>query len=87
MKFLHYEFDLNSRDALKVTLDKQANVMLLDGPNYLKYVHKRKYSYYGGFAKSSPFRISAPRKGHWHLVIDRGGLTGTVKASARIIKG
>jgi hypothetical protein len=84
-KFLHHEFDLGSQDVVKVTLDRQANVKLLDLPNYLNYLKKREYNYYGGLAKSSPIRISAPRAGHWHLVIDRGGHSGTVKASARVI--
>jgi hypothetical protein len=37
MKFLHYEFDLDESDAVKVTLDKQANVRLLDESNFQKY--------------------------------------------------
>ena len=35
--FLHYEFDLSANDPVEVTLDKQANVRLLDDTNYLLY--------------------------------------------------
>ena len=34
MNFLHYEFDLSAGDVVEVTLDKQANVRLLDGVNF-----------------------------------------------------
>jgi hypothetical protein len=34
MTFLHYEFDLSPNDVVEVTLDKQANVRLLDSLNF-----------------------------------------------------
>lgn len=85
MNYLHYEFDLNSNNIVEVTLNKQANVRLLDSINYINYKNGKNHKYYGGGAKTSPFRISPPNSGHWHLVIDTGGYAGTVKASVRII--
>ncbi len=86
MNFLHYHFQLDSGDAVEVTLDKQANVRLLDDTNFSLYKRGERHTYYGGLAKVSPIMLHAPRAGHWNLVIDLGGYAGTVKASVRTIK-
>jgi len=86
MNYLHYEFDLSSGDVVEVTLDKQANVRLLDSTNYSMYRRGEQHRYYGGLAKKSPVRIQAPHAGHWHVVIDLGGYSGTVRASARVLQ-
>ena len=87
MNFLHYELDLKSGDVVEVTLDKQANVRLLDSTNYSSYKRGEKHQYYGGLAKISPTKLAAPRSGHWHLVIDLGGYAGQVNASVRTLRG
>jgi len=87
MKFLHYSFNLGSGDIVEVTLDKQANVRLLDPVNFQHYKKGKAHRYFGGLAKVSPLRIKAPHAGRWHLVIDLGGFEGRVKASVRTIKG
>jgi len=87
MNYLHYNLDLQSGQSVEVTLDKQANVRLLDDLNYSKYRRNEKHRYYGGRATKSPVRLSPPHAGHWHLIVDLGGGAGTVKASVRIIKG
>jgi hypothetical protein len=84
MNFLHSEFQLSSADVVVVTLDKQANVLLLDDSNFSDYKNGRQYTYYGGLAKQSPVRLRPPHSGHWNLVIDLGGYGGTVSASTRI---
>jgi hypothetical protein len=83
MNYLHYELDLTPEDVVEVTLDKQANVRLLDETNFSNYQHGIRHTYHGGLAKQSPTRLSAPRAGHWHLVIDLGGYAGSVRASVR----
>ena len=85
--FLHYEFDLSANDTVEVTLDKQANVRLLDDANFLLYKSGKQHRYYGGLAKTSPIRMSAPHAGHWYVVIDLGGYAGTVRASASVLQG
>jgi hypothetical protein len=87
MNYLHYEFSAGPNDVILVTLDQQANVKLLDSSNYSAYHAGRSHTYYGGLIKVSPYRISPPHLGNWHVVIDLGGYTGTVRASAQIIKG
>lgn len=87
MNFLHYEFDLSAGDIVEVTLDKQANVRLLDSSNFNAFKNGRQHRYYGGLAKQSPVRIPAPHAGHWHVVIDLGGYAGTVRAGAVVHRG
>jgi hypothetical protein len=86
MNFLHYEFDLAENDVVEVTLDKQANVRLLDDANFASYRDGRQFRYHGGLGKSSPVKLAAPHAGHWHLVIDLGGYAGEVTASARVLQ-
>ncbi len=64
-----------------------ANVLLLDSSNFHNYQQGRSYKYYGGYARTSPFRIQAPQPGHWHLVVDLAGAAGRVQASSRVISG
>jgi hypothetical protein len=86
MNYIHYGLNLQSNDVVEVTLDKQANVRLLDSTNYSNYKLGKQYKYYGGLATKSPSHISPPSAGYWHLVIDLGGYPGTVTASVKIIK-
>lgn len=85
MNYLHYEVDTSATSTIVVTLDKQANVLLLDSINYQNYQQGRSYKYQGGLAKVSPVRLKPPCAGHWHVVINLGGYSGTVHASVRVI--
>ena len=85
MNFLHQELDVGPDDVIEVTLDHAANVQLLDSTNYQDYRAGRSFHYYGGYVKTSPFRLRPPHQGQWHLVIDLGGYAGAVRASARVL--
>ena len=86
MDFLHTEFQGSSDEVVLVTLDSQANVMLLDDMNFFAYRDGRSFNYYGGWATRSPIRLVPPHIGHWHVVVDLGGASGTVRAGIRIIR-
>jgi len=86
MKFLHFGFNLSDGEIIEVTLDKQANVLLLDDANFSIYQRGGRFSYLGGLAKKSPLVLTPPHPGHWNVVIDRGGSRENVRASVRIIK-
>jgi len=86
MEFLHTEFWGSVDDIALVTLDGQANVMLVDDGNFSSYRLGHSFKYFGGWATRSPVRLSPPHHGHWHLIIDLGGYSGTVRAGVRIIK-
>lgn len=86
MDYLHAEDYLHAGDAAVVTLDRQANVLLLDDINYSAYRSGDSYNYYGGLAKQSPCRVVAPRSGRWHVVVDLGGYGGSVRAGITFSK-
>ena len=85
MKFIDYEFNLGSDDAVEVRLDRQAYVRLLDGSNFERYRTGQPYTFYGSLVTVSPFMLWAPHAGHWHVVIDLGGYAGTVNAWALVV--
>ena len=86
MNFLHTEEYLSAGDGFKVTLESQANVLLLDDSNFSNYRARRDYNYIGGLAKQSPIVLRAPRSGRWHLVVDLGGYSGSVRAGVSVLK-
>lgn len=85
MNYLHYEFDLKQDEAVQITLDKSANVKLLDASNYQRYQAGQPYHYFGGFAESTLVTLRPPHAGHWHVVVDLGGYAGTVRASGSVL--
>ncbi|MEX0800950.1 MAG: DUF1883 domain-containing protein [Dehalococcoidia bacterium] len=89
MKFQHY--DLGQRRAgevVEVTLKgTAANVRLLDSSNLQSYRSGRRHRFYGGHVKRSPVRLRIPRPGHWHVAIDLGGYSGTVRSGVQVLPG
>lgn len=83
--FIHQEGNLQSGSVVSVTLDQQANVLLLDDLNFMNYRSGRQFRYFGGLATESPFNISVPRTDHWHIVIDLGGASGNVRYSVNVL--
>ena len=86
MKFLHYDVFLNYGEAVRVDLDAQANVCLMDSFNFQNYRAGRSFRYHGGKAERSPVVLRAPHAGQWHVVIDLGGYAGQVSASVNVIR-
>jgi hypothetical protein len=84
MKFLHREFDGGPNNVVSVSLSSQANVLLMDEPNFRNYQAGRSYRYFGGHAERSPVRLVPPRQGRWHVVVDLGGYAGSVRANVSI---
>lgn len=86
MRFLYFGFSGGPEHLVLVTLDGQANVMLLDDCNFNAYRNGRAIHYNGGWATRSPVRLNPPHHGRWHLVIDRGGYAGSVRAGIRVVE-
>src|SRR4051794_28720588 len=61
MNHLNYDFDASQGDDAEVTLDRAANVLLMEPADYDDYVHGRPYRYGGGYATRSPVRLAIPR--------------------------
>ena len=86
MDFLHAEFQGGERHLAVVSLTGPANVMLLDDVSFAAYVEGRPFRYHGGWASGSPVRLRPPRYGTWHVVVDLGGGSGTVRASVHVVR-
>lgn len=86
MNHLYYQFWADSGDVVEVTLDQQANVLLLDSGDYSSYKSGRRFRYIGGLAEHSPYRIPVPSNGSWYTVVDLGGRSGTVRCGCQLIK-
>jgi hypothetical protein len=84
MKFLHWEVDAVEGTIVRVDLDAQANVMLLDDSNFSSYRHGCRFHYFGGLAKRTPVTLVPPYPGRWHVVVDLGGRVGRVNASVSV---
>lgn len=85
MQHVHYEFDAPDGAIIEVTVDRQANVLLLDPVNYQRDRRGERHQYRGGLATRSPFPLRVPSAGWWHVTVDLAGRAGTVHTSARII--
>jgi hypothetical protein len=85
--FLRFDLKQCRRgDVVEVTLNRGANVRLLDTNNFNKYRRGQKHTYYGGLAKRSPARVTIPRSGHWYVVVDMQGLRpARIQANVRTI--
>lgn len=85
----HLKADLGTLQrgsTVVVTLDKQANVLLMDSSNYRTYSAGRggRFRYFGGLMTRSPARIVVPSTGQWYLAIDLAGRAGTIRHSISI---
>lgn len=87
MKFTHYDMgNLEKGKIVQVTLKgSAANVRLMDTTNFQNYRAGRKHRYYGGRVTRSPYKISVPHSGRWHITIDMAGLRGTTRSSVRVL--
>jgi hypothetical protein len=86
MQFQHYDLGYrNTGEIVQVTLSgNAANVQLIDSSNFQSYRSGHRYQYFGGHATRSPVRIPIPHSGHWHVVIDLGGYSGTIRSSVSV---
>jgi len=85
MRFLHTDFHAEAGQAVEVALSAPANVLLMDWSEFNNYKARRAYRYYGGYAARSPVRIGIPHAGHWYVVVNLGGYSGSVNASFSLI--
>ena len=82
--YIHKDFNLNRGDIVQVTIDIQANVVLLDSSDFQNFKAGRGFQYHGGRYDNSPVRIVVPSTGHWYVVIYGWG-SGTLGYSVNIL--
>jgi hypothetical protein len=85
MKYLHQEFDCAGGETVRVDLDCQANVRLLDQSSYQQYRRGGRHRFQGGLAKTTPVLLPVPGPGRWHVVVDLGGYAGQIRASITLL--
>lgn len=88
MSFL--QFDLGNRqrgEMVEITLTNGANVRLMTSSEFSNYKNGRQHRYIGGLATRSPTRLQIPSSGHWYVVVDMQGLSGSTRASVRTVPG
>jgi hypothetical protein len=85
VNFVHNDLGwLQAGQVVEVTLANAANVRLMDQGNFSNYRRGGQHRYYGGHAQRSPVRLQVPNSGHWHVAIDLGGHSGTIRSSVRV---
>lgn len=86
MQYLHNDLGLlDGNEVVEVTLDKAANVRLLDSSNFNRYRNGDSHRCIGGYVTRSPYRVRVPSAGHWHVAVDLGGYAGSVRAGIRLL--
>jgi len=84
----HLRFEVHvpsNASVVRVHLRSPANVLLMQRQEYLNYSAGSRYTYYGGYAPTSPVDIPVPFTGHWDVVIDLGGRNGHLWAEVSIV--
>jgi hypothetical protein len=82
---LSHQVEVDQGEVVMVYLEgSAANVMLLDGVNYIHYKNGRAFRYRGGYFDKPAVLLKPPRPGTWHVVVDLGGHAGRLKASVSV---
>lgn len=58
---------------VRVILDAQANVMLVDPANYRNFQQGQRYKYLGGWYTHNPVTIPVPCSGEWYVLVGTNG--------------
>ena len=71
-------------DSVRVEIDREANVLLVDDTGLDAYRAHRPFHYVGGGYPKGRTVLGVPADGNWHVVIDLGGREGTVHATVAV---
>ncbi|WP_421579513.1 DUF1883 domain-containing protein [Shinella sp. M31] len=84
--YTHYDLDLlRGGTVVEITLSAVANVRLMSHANFDLFKNARQHKFLGGVAKQSPIRLTIPKNGHWHVVVDMEGHPGKAQSSIKIV--
>ena len=88
LNFLQYDLKHRTRgEIVEITLTRGANVRLMTSSEFSNYKNGRRHRFIGGLAKQSPIRLQIPNSGHWYVVVDMQGLSGSTNASVQVLPG
>jgi hypothetical protein len=71
-------------DVVRVQIDNDANVLLLDDPGFSAYLRHLPFNYVGGAFAPGAHLLSVRKAGRWHVVIDLGGRQGQLTHSVGV---
>jgi uncharacterized protein DUF1883 len=81
----HYAFPFaRQADRVKVDIDTNANVLLVNDEGLEAYRRHAPFHYIGGGFGPGAHVLGVPATGSWHIVIDLGGRSGHVTHHAAI---
>jgi len=87
MKYWFHDIgDVEQGNIIEVTLDKAANVRVMDSDNYESFRNRRSYTAIIYYITSSPFKIKLPRSAHWYVVVDPEDQPGSVVSSVKVYR-
>ena len=73
MRYLRSSFYAKKGQAVKVTFDQPAKILLLSDRNFKKYKNNSgTITYQGGFVEESPLVLEIESAGTWHVIIELG---------------
>ena len=82
MNFVKYDLgQLGGGELATVEVRERANVLLMDQNNFMRYQRQQQFSHYGGQALRSSVKLRVPAAGHWYVVLDLGGASGTIHSN------
>jgi hypothetical protein len=82
---LHKTLELASGALVRVSVTARAFIALMDDENYELYLADEDFEYYGDTASRSPFDLSAPAPGVWHLVIEQDDPSEQLTVGVQIV--
>jgi len=80
MEYIHYQIRAFPHNNIVVTLDKQANIKLLNSIMYERYKTGRNVKTSLEFIDSSGASFKVPYKGEWHIIVEHGNYQGEITA-------
>ena len=80
---LGFQMTTGPRLVAEVSLNRPANVYLVNGQAYQNYLNGKEFSYKGGYTADSIYRIPIPSSNHWYVIVDSGdeAITGLVSSA------
>ena len=85
---LSKRYDLGQQPAgtiVEIVLSCINNIRLMDHDNFNLYADSKNCKFIGGRAEKSPARLTIPKTGHWHIVVDKTGFEALANSNVRAI--
>jgi Domain of unknown function (DUF1883) len=82
---LHKIVNFDTNDTIKIDLSGTAFVAFMDDENYERYIGDFEYEFFGKEISESPFTLTSPSEGRWHLVIEHTDIPKEMEVHVQIV--